>query len=126
MNKTKYLMTIALAAVFSLSTYTVLAEQGQEGNRGSRGKHGGKHHKMKTLEELDTNQDGNVTLDEFLASHMERITERFKKLDTNQDGSVTQAEMDEHRERMRERFKDGRGKHRDGSGKGNHDQDIDG
>jgi hypothetical protein len=66
--------------------------------------------KMKpSFEEADTNKDGSISLQEFLARH----EAKFKEIDTNSDGKLTKEEfqaygesmkkmMDERRERMKE------------------------
>ena len=63
---------------------------GREG--GSAGGHGG----MMMLKMADTNKDGAVSRDEFLAAH----SQHFAMMDANHDGQVTQAERKAAREKM--------------------------
>src|SRR5229473_730541 len=51
------------------------------------------HGKRMSFEELDKDQSGTLTLDEFTAAAQARATERFNKLDANKDGVVTPDEM---------------------------------
>ena len=64
---------------------------GREG--GSRGEHGGGKMMLKMA---DTNKDGAVSRDEFLAAH----AQHFGMMDANHDGQVTQAERKAAREMM--------------------------
>lgn len=92
--------------------------QAQEGGQGrpmgpppggAAGGNGGQ--KPATFDELDTNQDGSVSLDEMLASSESeesedtdktaRLTELFSKMDTDGDGSVTESEKSTFDEKMR-------------------------
>ncbi len=75
---------------------------------------GGGGQKPATFDELDTNQDGSVSLDEMLASSKSeeskatedtdktaRLTELFSKMDADGDGSVTESEKSTFDEQMR-------------------------
>ncbi|BBF81855.1 putative calcium binding protein [Asticcacaulis excentricus] len=75
---------------------------------------GGGGQKPATFDELDTNQDGSVSLDEMLASSESeesedtedtdktaRLTELFSKMDADGDGSVTESEKSTFDEKMR-------------------------
>ncbi len=42
--------------------------------------------------DADTNKDGVVSKDEFMAKHQERAEKMFSKLDANNDGKVDEAE----------------------------------
>ena len=64
---------------------------GREG--GPRGEHGGGKMMLKMA---DTNKDGAVSRDEFLAAH----NQHFGMMDANHDGQVTQAERKAAREKM--------------------------
>lgn len=94
--------------------------QAQEGGQGRPmgpppgGAAGGGGQKPATFDELDTNQDGSVSLDEMLASSESdetedtedtdktaRLTELFSKMDTDGDGSVTESEKSSFDEKMR-------------------------
>lgn len=66
------------------------------------------HHEMKDggkkglFEKHDTNADGIVTQDEYLAHAKTRFTE----LDTDKDGKITKAESDAHKAEWKEKMKD--------------------
>lgn len=42
--------------------------------------------------DADTNKDGVVSKDEFMAKHQQRAEKMFSKLDANKDGKVDEAE----------------------------------
>ena len=66
-------------------------------HRGGReGGPGGGHSGMMMLKMADTNKDGAVSRDEFLAAH----AQHFDMMDANHDGQVTQAERKAAREKM--------------------------
>ncbi len=52
----------------------------------------------------DTDGDGGLSKDEFIADLTARATERFAETDTNTDGKLTLEELDAAREKMRARF----------------------
>lgn len=65
-----------------------------------RGKHGGKHRMggMGMMGQMaDTNKDGAITKDEFVAGHLRM----FDAADTNKDGKLTPAERKAHHQKMR-------------------------
>ncbi len=43
--------------------------------------------------DADTNKDGVVSKEEFMAKHQERADKMFSKLDANNDGKVDEAEL---------------------------------
>ena len=57
--------------------------------------HHGYHMSMGDMAEIDGNQDGNITFDEFAAPHTEGLKSAFKMLDTNNDELISEAEWDE-------------------------------
>ena len=59
-------------------------------HKGKKSKFGGNRAKM-MLEKVDSNQDGNVDLDEYLA----HAQDRFNSLDLDSNGFVTQEEAKE-------------------------------
>ena len=69
--------------------------------------HKGKDHKAKHLEKVDTNKDGKISLDEFLAQKKEHFT----KVDVDADGFLTKEEMKAAHQKMKKKFKGKRGKH---------------
>lgn len=68
-----------------------------------RGRRGGRGHD-RGLRGMDTNEDGQVTREEFMA----RGAPGFERLDANDDGQVTADELDAAVERGRERREDRR------------------
>lgn len=87
MRTHKILMTVAAVALLSAPA---LAEH-------PGGPEGGPPHKGKMFEAMDSNGDGMVSKDEFMAAHMQR----FEKMDTNADGNVSKDEIEAHRAAMR-------------------------
>ncbi len=64
--------------------------------------HGGKNRGEKMFEKHDTNGDGVISKEEFMA-HAE---ERFGKMDKDGDGKVTKEEAREVREEMKKKWKE--------------------
>ncbi len=58
-----------------------------------------KPHPQSPFAEIDTNGDGKIDYNEFLAAHEKKIEMRFKALDTNGDGFLTQDETMAAKER---------------------------
>ncbi len=81
------ILGLMVSAVFTGNGF-VLA---QESESGSHERGSGKMKKM------DTDGDGEVSLDEFLV----RAEQRFAKMDMNQDGSITEAEYKDKRQSVR-------------------------
>lgn len=70
-----------------------------------KGKHKGKGKRIaKMMKRVDTNEDGQIDLNEFLA-HSEQ---RFQNMDLNSDGYVTPEEARESHKAMREKFREER------------------
>lgn len=72
--------------------------QGDPGNNPSPptppgGRPGGPPPFMPRPEELDANQDGNVTWDEYSAAWNKVIEKQFKRLDANGDGVLSKEEL---------------------------------
>ena len=77
------------------------AAEGLDGPRGGHGKgpkgaHGDHRGGMMMLKMADTNNDGAVSKDEFLAAHVKH----FDMMDANHDGQLTQAERKAARQKM--------------------------
>ena len=98
--------------VISKDEFDAAHQRGPEGQPGAaggmaRGGQGGKHmggrpggeHRMgmMMLQMADTNKDGAVSRDEFLAAH----TKHFDAMDTNHDGKLTKEERKAAHDKMR-------------------------
>lgn len=85
--------TLALATIVTLAmTWTTQAKPDKP--RKARPEH-------PVLSDMDTNGDGSVSLDEFLAAHTARLQKRFSQMDQNADGLVTKDEMQNARKQLR-------------------------
>lgn len=58
------------------------------------------------MEQADTNHDGKISHDEFMAAHQKLLEERFKKLDTNSDGFIDKDELRKGCMTMRQNMKE--------------------
>jgi Ca2+-binding EF-hand superfamily protein len=69
----------------------------------------GKHcERMKhDMMDADSNKDGTISKDEFMAAHQARANKMFEMLDANHDGKIDQAERDA----MKTKWKEHDGKH---------------
>ncbi|CAB1077735.1 hypothetical protein D1AOALGA4SA_5514 [Olavius algarvensis Delta 1 endosymbiont] len=54
--------------------------------------HGHSGMKMSELSEMDTDNDGVISFEEFSAPHMERYKNAFDMLDSSQNGEIDQVE----------------------------------
>lgn len=102
--KQKLFILILTVGVLGLSAnvnagHHETGESATETHKGKKHKHRKSPEKM--LEKVDTNQDGQVDLTEFLA-HAEQ---RFNKMDLNSDGILTLEEGKESHKLMREKHK---------------------
>jgi uncharacterized membrane protein YebE (DUF533 family) len=61
--------------------------------------------------DADTNKDGKISHDEFMAANQKRSEEMFKRMDTNGDGVIDQAEKQAAFEKMREHRQEWRENH---------------
>lgn len=59
----------------------------------------------------DTNKDGKISHDEFMAASQKRSEEHFKRMDTNGDGFIDQAERKAAFEKMRQHRQEWRENH---------------
>jgi Ca2+-binding EF-hand superfamily protein len=82
------------AAVLALQAIPALAQE--HGDKGARG--------AKMFEKQDTNGDGVITEEEFVA----RAKEHFTMMDGNKDGKVTKEESEAAFAKMREKMKEHR------------------
>ena len=89
-------LILGLIACVLLAGSGVVFSQGSENMSEERGS--GKVKKM------DTNSDGQISLDEFLTG----AEKRFRKIDANEDGYVTAEEFREGRKVVRTKSREGR------------------
>lgn len=87
------------AAVLALQAVPVLAEDAPPPCSGPGPK-------GQMFEQKDTNGDGVVSKDEFLAFSQAKAEERFGKMDADGDGKITREEAQAAHEKMREQRKD--------------------
>ena len=78
MNISALLLAISLSFGFSQLS---LADHHEDG-----GKHCSRHHKM---QDADTNKDGAISRDEFMAGHQAMADKMFSKMDANNDAKST-------------------------------------
>lgn len=76
------------AAVFALQALPALAEDGAKDG----------HKRGDFFEKVDTNKDGQISKDEFMAADKDRAENKFKEMDANGDGNVTKEEGKAHHE----------------------------
>ena len=88
---------------------------GSDGKRRG-GHHAGGGHDGMMLRMADTNQDGAVSKDEFMTTHVKH----FDLMDANHDGQLTKAERQAAREKMRAMAGMGGGKRHSGKHGGKH------
>jgi Ca2+-binding EF-hand superfamily protein len=89
MKSIQILAVAALALGFSQMTY---ADHCGADGKCCEHKHG--------LQEADTNKDGAISRDEFIAAHQKMADEMFTKLDANNDGDIDQAEQKARKDEM--------------------------
>lgn len=56
------------------------------------------------IKEADTNKDGQLTKDEMIAAHTQRMDKMFAELDTNKDGQLSKDELAKGHKKMREKM----------------------
>jgi hypothetical protein len=93
----KILHLVAMAALtFGLSHIAYANNDDKEGMHCDR-----KH----VMEDADTNKDGSVSREEFIASHQKMASEMFTMMDTNKDGKIDQAEREAIHSKMGKKCK---------------------
>ncbi len=102
MKPGKMVMGIAVGAVLAFGVVHAAEDQqdmppmgGPEGN----------------IKIMDTDKDGKVSQDEYLAHARQRAERLFKMLDSNGDGFLTKDEFQAGRKRVRERMQEKRSQH---------------
>jgi Ca2+-binding EF-hand superfamily protein len=87
----KSLMVLTSAAVIAGSSLAFAATTPATPATGDRG--------AKMFEKMDSNSDGFVSKDEYLA----KTEKRFEAMDTNKDGKISKDEFKAHHEAMKEK-----------------------
>ena len=83
----KIIQIVAMVALALGLTQLAFAEHnGKDGKHCERMKH--------DMQDADTNKDGVISKDEFMAAHQARADKMFAMMDTNKDGKIDQAERD--------------------------------
>lgn len=88
----------------------MLERRQRGGDRDKRGDRSGRGDRQAapSFDELDTDGDGGLSLEEFLAMHKERLASRFDRMDENGDGVITEDEVGKRRGPPREGREKGR------------------
>jgi hypothetical protein len=87
-------------AVIVLNAYPVMAEEGSSPEK----KGGERPYKSRMFEENDTDKDGKISKQEYLAGS----EKRFAEIDANKDNFLTMEEMKARRDEMRAKMKERR------------------
>ncbi len=100
MGKLNMIIVIVLTTFILLGGHHVLAQDRST----SKGRMQGRYNVM------DTNKDGKISHDEYMAYHQQIAEKRFQSMDTNGDGFVNQQEHEEavkeFKGKMRRRWKE--------------------
>lgn len=112
--KIKTLLITALAALLIPAFASAQDSSTRDDTNGKHcekgGKKGMKQKRAQHLKKMDTNQDGQISLDEAEAANAERLLENFSEIDTDGDGNITREEMRAFHEAKRaEKGGEGRG-----------------
>ena len=81
---------IVITSIFSIILIAGLVSASIAGNN-----YHGYGMKMSEMSAIDSNNDGEITFDEFSAPTMEKLEGGFKMLDSNNDDVISQEEWDE-------------------------------
>lgn len=99
---TKTFLAMALSLMILFASGALTMAQDRPGMGGDMAE--------KRWKELDTNDDGKISLKEQLADCQKRCKDRFNKIDANKDGFITkdedQAAIKQFREMGRQRMED--------------------
>ena len=94
----KILKMIAVAGLVLSLSGIVYADQ-----YGAEGKHC--DYKKQGMQEADTNHDGAISHEEFIAAHQARADEMFAKMDINSDEKIDASERQAFKAKMKEHCK---------------------
>ena len=87
----KKLLFIAIASIIAATGMVGISIAGHHYHGYSHGYHG-YGMGMSNMSDLDADQNGTITFDEFSASQMDRLQSAFKMLDTNKDDVIDKDE----------------------------------
>ena len=82
----------------SLICTPLLAQDDEDGPRRDR-----RHGQHQSFDELDQDGDGFLSFEEFVAGHMQRLNERFRRIDKDEDGALSEEELKETHKKHRRR-----------------------
>lgn len=105
----KLFTNIALICVFSLGSLSTFAQAENDESSTPLPRHKAGKHLMKQMQKMDTNEDSQVDLAEYLA-HAEA---RFRRLDADGDGYITKDERRSAHQQMRKKVRERREKWRE-------------
>lgn len=97
------MLTLASMALISLSAGAAFAGHHEGGMDG-------KSKKGYYMKKMDTNEDGQISKDEFMAKY----EKKFDKKDTNGDGFISKDEMKEAKKEMKKKWKEKKEKMKEG------------
>ena len=100
MKRTVMMALAAGCLLFGAAAAMAQGEASAPPGPGGTGPEWGRHklqpgERLKRLREMDTNKDGRVTKDEFVAFSAKRAEELFAKLDRNGDGALSKEDRPE-------------------------------
>lgn len=113
-------LPLALATLLLMGA--ALPAAAEDGPKGAHEGGPGKDRGARMFETADADKNGELTKDEMLKAHEQRLDKMFSELDTDKNGTLSKPELDKGREKMRaemkERFKERMGKRGDGANDG--------
>ena len=100
MRKLATVLVLATAPVFA---QTPMQGQGMQGE-GMRGQGQMPDMAAMFMRQFDADENGKVTMAEFIQPSQERLEQQFKEMDSNGDGVIDRQEIDKVAEMMRQRM----------------------
>jgi hypothetical protein len=92
------ILSAVLCGVMVATSVCAEGDAEGDGRRGRGPREGRGRHRF---QEMDTNQDQQITFEEFKAFHEKRMKEMFEKRDANGDGVLSQEDFQKMRERRK-------------------------
>ena len=81
--------------IFIAPLFAIMLIAGLESESIAGHNYHGYNMKMSEMSEIDSNNDGEITFDEFSATSTEKLKSGFEMLDTNSDEVISKKEWDE-------------------------------